>query len=161
MPRRVPLSQLNFEKIAVICFGNDEILSHTLPVLRLLKKQYPKAKIIFAAREKYADSLLSVKEISKIYTLKHGFSALWTLHDELAEEFCDLVLDFQNDFSSSFLYSAFPGVPKRRFSRQIFTKLTNKLFGLHQKIHGVRQSFLMALPKYDKKAENADFTAEK
>ena len=159
MPRKVPLYKLEFNKIAVIRFGKNEEVKQTLPTIRVLKRQYPQAKIHFIVKEQYADVLKNVKEIHKIHTIKKAMFALMETHDEVAKEFIDVVFDLQNDFRSAFLYSAFPYAPKVMYRKYMTETFLTKFLEIPLKdpIPPLWKRFLHTLPRQEYEINDADF----
>jgi len=160
MPKRIPMSEMDFGKIAVIRFGKTDEIMQTLPVIRVLKRQYPQAEIHFIVKEQYDRVLRNVKEIHKIHTVKREAWALTKLHDELAREFINAVFDLQNDFRSSFLYSAFPGAPKLMYKKYLTESFLLKFFKINPKkpIPPLWQRFLDVLPRQNYEVCDADFS---
>lgn len=159
MPRRIPVSKLEFNKIAVIRFGKTDEIMQTLPTIRVLKRQYPQAEIHFVVKEKYAEILQGVKEISKIHIIEKEQWGLTKIHDELAQEFINLVLDLQNDFQSGFLYSAFPSAPKLMYKKYLIQKFLLKFLKITPKkmIPPLWQRFLDTLPRQNYEVLKTDF----
>lgn len=159
MPRRIPLSELEYAKIAIIRFGGADEIMQTLPLIRVLRRQYNDAEIHFVVRDEFAAILQNIKEITKIHRIKKEPFALTKTHDILAKEFCDLVLDLQNDFQSSFLYSAFPGVPKRMYKKYRIANFLEKFLKIKLKkpIPSLWKRFLNTLPLQSYEVFDKDF----
>lgn len=152
MPKRIPLSDLEFNKILLIRFGKSDEIMQILPIIRVLKRQYPQVKIHIASKKENAEILKDVKEIEKIHILnKEEKFPLTALHDELAKEFFDLLIDLQGDLTASYLYSSCPG-SKKLFIKNYFWK---KLFG--KEIPPLWQRFLHTLPRQNYEIKDSDF----
>ena len=159
MPKRIPLSEWEYTKIAVIRFGGADEIMQTLPAIRVLSRQYADVQIHFVVKEEFAEILQNVKEITKIHKIKKEPWALTKTHDEIAKEHCGLVLDLQNDFQSAYLYSAFPSAPKRMYQKYMWASFLEKL-GI--KSLGVTppplwQRFLHTLPRQNYEVSERDF----
>jgi ADP-heptose:LPS heptosyltransferase len=159
MPKKIPISQWEYTKAAIIRFGGKDEILQTLPTIRVIKRQYKDIQIHFVVKEEFADILRNVKEITKIHTIKKEKWALTKTHDLLAKEFCGLVLDLQNDFQSSFLYSAFPGAPKRMYSKYKIANFLEKFLKIKPEnpIPPLWQRFLYTLPRQEYEISDKDF----
>jgi ADP-heptose:LPS heptosyltransferase len=140
--------------------GNYEI-EQTFPTISILKRQYPQSEIHFAVKKEYVEILSKIREIHRIHVLdKDEKFPLTALHDELAKEFFDLLIDLQCDFRTSYLYSCCPGAKKLFYSR---TKhLLRKLFSFFKKnaknnVPPLWCCFLNVLPRQDFDVLQADF----
>ena len=161
MSKRIPLSELEFSKILLIRLDKSEEIEHAFPAIRVLKRQYPQAEIHFAVKKEHADILQKIKEISKIHILgKDEKFPLTALHDELAEEFFDLLIDLQCDFRTSYLYSCCPGAKKLFYSDKKYR--LQKLFSFFKKdnkkpILPLWHRFLYVLPRQNYDVLQTDF----
>ncbi|MCL1945919.1 MAG: hypothetical protein FWF51_02035 [Chitinivibrionia bacterium] len=162
MPKRIPLSEIEFGKIAIIRFGKADEIMQTLPIIRVLKRQYPQTEIHFIAKEQYCEVLRNVEELHKIHAIKKEAWALTKLHDELADEFINAVFDLQNDFRSGFLYSAFPGAPKLMYKKYLIESFLLKFFKITTKkpIPPLWQRFLDVLPRKNYEILDTDFLSQ-
>jgi len=156
MPRRIPVSEWEYTKVTIIRFGGKDEIIQTLPTIRVIKRQYKDIQIHFIVKEEFADILCDVKEITKIHAIKKEWWALTKIHDEMVKEYCGLVLDLQNDFQSSYLYSAFPGAPKRMYQKYTKENFLQKL-GIKQNIPPLWKRFLYTLPRQEYKVKDSDF----
>lgn len=98
-----------YDKILCIRFGSIGDIVLTLPAIRALRRTYPQAEIHYVSKAVFASVLSGVSEIAKVHTLENVRGGLTRLHDSLAAEHFDLILDLHNNFRSSYLYSAFTG----------------------------------------------------
>lgn len=162
MPKRIPLSDLEFSKILLIRLDKSGEIAQTFPIIRVLKRQYPQAEIHFAAKKEYAAILHKIKEISKIHILDADKKfPLTALHDELAKEFFDLLVDLQGDFRASYLYSCCPGAKKLFYKRKKYClqKLLS-LFGKNAERftdEPLWKRFLDILPRQNYEVVKEDF----
>jgi ADP-heptose:LPS heptosyltransferase len=163
MPKKIPISQWEYTKAAIIRFGGKDEIIQTLPTIRVLKRQYENIQIHFVVKEEFADILKEIKEIDKIHAIKKEPWALTKIHDELVKEFIPLVLDLQNDFQSGFLYSAFPGAPKRMYCKYMIESFLEKYLQIAPKnpIPPLWKRFLHTLPRQNYEVLDADFELQK
>jgi len=161
MPKKIPLSELEFSKILLIRLDKSDEIAQTFPTVRVLKRQYPKVEIHFAVKKEHAEILREVKEISKIHILDRNEKfPLTALHDELAEEFFDLLVDLQGDLRASYLYSCCPGAKKLFYGDKKYR--LQKLLSFFKKynkkpVPPLWQRFLYVLPRQNYEVLQTDF----
>ena len=161
MPKRIPVSELEFSKILIIRLEKSDEITQTFPAIRVLKRQYPQAEIHFAVKKEHAEILQKIKEISKIHVLdKNEKFPLTALHDKLAEEFFDLLVDLQCDFRTSYLYSCCPGAKKLFYDdKKYFLQKLLSFFkkGDKKPVPPLWQRFLYVLPRQNYNVLQTDF----
>ncbi len=93
------------QKILVIRFSSIGDIVLTTPLLRVLKKRFPAAKIDFVSKVQFRDVLSTNPHLHSIYTFdphdKHA--ALKTLRHELRANRYDLIIDAHNNFRSHYV----------------------------------------------------------
>ena len=161
MPKRIPLCELEFSKILIIRLDKSDEITQTFATIRVLKRQYPHAEIHFAVKKEHAEILQKIKELSKIHVLdKNEKFPLTALHDKLAEEFFELLIDLQCDFRTSYLYSCCPGAKKLFYDdKKYFLQKLLSFFKKDDKkpVPPIWQRFLYVLPRQNYDVLQTDF----
>ena len=85
-------------KILVIRLSSLGDILLTTPVIRVLKQQYPAAKIDFVVKEQYKDALLFNPNISNLFIYEKEKAQ--KLNSGLRDTSYDLIIDLQNNFRS-------------------------------------------------------------
>ena len=92
-------------KILIIRFSSLGDVLLTTPLIRLLRKKYPKAQIDFLVRKEYSQIVRYNPHLSKILELdvKEGFKGLKKFKDEIWHYKYHVILDLQRNLRSGYL----------------------------------------------------------
>lgn len=107
-----------YKKILIIRLSSLGDVLLTTPLLRSLKKAYPKTEIHFLVREEYKDALINNPNISNLLILKQD---VLQVKSTLYQNEYDFVIDLQNNLRSRRLTSGLP-CPKARFKKHALQK---------------------------------------
>ena len=93
------------ENILVIRLSSIGDILLTTPLIRLLRRRFPNARIDYLVKEQFAALLRTSPYIDELYTLdtRQGHSALKRLYRSLLKSGYDLVVDVHNNFRSAYL----------------------------------------------------------
>jgi len=123
------------KKILVIRLSSMGDILLTTPLLRVLRKRFPNAKIDFVVKNRFLDLLRTNPHIDQIYSFDEtiGFADLRRIKHELGGIGYDIVIDIHKNFRSGYLRCCLGGAKilkysKYRIRRFILIKLGLNLF---------------------------------
>lgn len=106
------------EKILLLRFSSIGDLVLTSPVIRVLSKKYPEAKIHFLTKKRYSSILEQNPYLAKVYTFDRDIKEVVS---ELKQENYDLIIDLHKNLRSLRLKKKL-GVPDIGFDKLNFEK---------------------------------------
>ena len=117
--------------IRLSSFG-DVLLS--TPLIRSIKKKYPKIKIDFIVREDYKDLVKNNPHLNKVYPHADSHFERHSLINSLIAEDYDLILDLQNNFRSKEITRVLK-CPNLKFRKKNFEKYLLVKFKINRLKH--------------------------
>ncbi len=112
----------NTKKILLIRLSSLGDVILTTPLLRSLKKQYPRLIIDFCVREDFADVLRHNPNISNLILYRKDDSTIRNIKTSIAGSGYDLIIDLQNNYRSKFILTGL-NTTILNFRKNIFLKL--------------------------------------
>lgn len=139
----------------------------TSPVIRALRKKFPKSQIDFLVRKEYCDIVRYNPNLSRIleFEVDSGTPTLWQLGKRIRKEKYDIILDLHKNFRSNFLcFTAgfFSGrkpkvywVKKNQITRFLLVKFKINVYKIiNRRITKVWEKYLLT-------AKNLNLTSDK
>ncbi|MCB0753041.1 MAG: glycosyltransferase family 9 protein [Ignavibacteriae bacterium] len=141
------LEKLN--KILIIRLSSLGDILLTTPLVRSLKKQYPKLKIDFLLREQYKDTMLLNSNINSLITIQKDYDVK-EIKEQLLKNNYDLVIDLQNNFRSRKISK---GITNKivRFNKPAFYKflLVKTKINLFREIIPIPLRYAKTIPNFN------------
>lgn len=105
----------------------------TSPVLALIKRRYPGAKISFLVKEQYADFVEAFPEVDQTITWAKNKS-VWSIRQSLVDggQKYDLIVDLQSNLKTRILSLVTPGRLKRRYRKPYLNRLLLVFFKINR-----------------------------
>jgi len=125
----------NVNKLLFVRLSSLGDILLTTPLLRTIKKKYPRIEIDFVIRNEYRDLVKYNPHIRDVYIFYRDKRKNKELKDQLCSNRYDLVLDLQNSFRSRKLLSCF-GDTVTTFKKNHL----NKILLIHFKINRLKDS---------------------
>jgi len=125
----------NVNKLLFVRLSSLGDILLTTPLLRTIKKKYPRIEIDFVIRNEYRDLVKYNPHIRDVYIFHRDKRKNKELKDQLCSNRYDLVLDLQNNFRSRKLLSCF-GNTVTTFNKNHL----NKILLIHFKINRLKDS---------------------
>ncbi len=110
-----------FRKILIIRLSSLGDIILTTPLIRSLKKQYPKLQIDFLLRQQYKDILVNNPYVDNIIYYESDNIEKKQLERKLSEQNYELIVDLQANFRSASISSKL-NVIKEKFDKKTFEK---------------------------------------
>jgi len=111
------------DKILVVRLSSIGDIILTTPLLRCIRKQYPRAEITYLVKKQFTELLSSSPYVDKVISFdsKTGFRGLQMLKKKLREEKFDLFLDVHKNLRSLYL-KLFLSAKKNSYSKDIIRR---------------------------------------
>ncbi|MBN1542768.1 lipopolysaccharide heptosyltransferase II [candidate division KSB1 bacterium] len=139
-------------KILVIRLSSIGDILLTTPLLRLLRRRFPQARIDFVVKEGFADLLRCHPAITSLirFAPRGGLNGLVALRQELRKTNYDLVIDIHKNWRSRFMTLGFPReavLRYRKYACQRVLLIWAKI-NCYPAVIPVHRRYLDALKKY-------------
>lgn len=137
------------KKILVIRLSSIGDILLTTPLLRILRRRFPEARIDYVIKSRFAELLRHNPHINELLVLdtETGQEGLQALRRRISLNHYDLVIDIHKNFRSHYLRFALPGVRVVTHSKQQLRRflLVHFRLNLYRRIVPVYQRYIRAL----------------
>jgi heptosyltransferase-2 len=156
---RVPVQKDCPEKILILRLSSIGDIILTTPLIRLLRRKFPSARIDYVLKKKFAPLLEDNPNLDRLITFDTaaGWRELVKIRSQIKKSQYDLIIDIHKNFRSFFMSRFLPGIKVVVYRKYILKRVALVLLGwnFYQEIIPVPSRYLESVAEYGIRDDNA------